>query len=211
MKGKKVFYIVLTLICMSPFMVKADCDYQRLAELSKLASNVKLSYNYQFIDYYPQFTITATNLTNDIYMIDNYGTRFSAVGEVSSVYKDGNKLRFTFYSNDPSCLGREISTKYVNLPEFNPRYNSDECKAYPNFSLCQMWTDTSFSNKQFENELANYEEELEEEDNVHKQEVSVWSVILEFLLNNAFGFAIFGVIVLILVGMLIYNRFKGRR
>ena len=72
------------------------------------------------------------------------------------VYKDGNKLRFTFYSNDPSCPGREISTKYVNLPEFNPRYNSDECKAYPNFSLCQMWTDTSFSNKQFENELANY-------------------------------------------------------
>ena len=74
-----------------------------------------------------------------------------------------------------------------------------------------MWTDTSFSNKQFENELANYEEKLEEGDNVHKQEVSVWSIILDFLSNNVFGFAIFGVIVLILVGMLIYNRFKGRR
>ena len=213
MRFKRIKYLLFALICMcvTPLITHAECDYQRQAELSRLASNVQFSYNYQVVDYYPQFMITATNLTDDIYMVDNYGTMFSGKSEFTASYKAGNTITYTFYSNDANCRGEEISKRYVNLPEFNPRYNSDECKLYPNFSLCQMWTDTSFSAEQFESRLEEYKQEKSKKYAVNEEGNSIWNVILTFLSNNILGFVMVGIVILILIGMFVYNKLKYRR
>lgn len=213
MRFKRIKYLLFALICMcvTPLITHAECDYQRQAELSRLASNVQFSYNYQVVDYYPQFMITATNLTDDIYMVDNYGTMFSGKSEFTASYKAGNTITYTFYSNDANCLGEEISKRYVNLPEFNPRYNSEECKLYPNFSLCQMWTTTSFSAEQFEDQLAAYKHDNDIKYTPTEEKESIWKVILTFLSDNVLGFIVFGVTLLLLIVMVAYNRRKYRR
>lgn len=210
---KWIKFVCFSLLCLSvfPLITHAECGYQRQAELSRIASNVQFSYNYQFVDHYPQFMVTATNLTNDIYMVDNYGTVFSGKSEIMGTYKDGNTITFTFYSNDTNCHGEEISKSYVNLPEFNPRYNSEDCKLYPNFSLCQMWTTTSFSAEQFENQLSIYKKNNDIKYTPHKEKESIWKVILTFVFDNILRFVVFGVILLILVVMFVYNRKKNRR
>ena len=42
-------YVVFTFICMIfvPLVSYADCDYQREAELSRIASNVQINYTYE--------------------------------------------------------------------------------------------------------------------------------------------------------------------
>ena len=59
----RVKYVICALICMcvTPTFVHAKCDYQRQAELSRIASNVQLAYTYDSTE----FTVFVSNLTID--------------------------------------------------------------------------------------------------------------------------------------------------
>lgn len=160
---RKIKYFVFAIICMciTPLITHAECDYQRLAELSRIASNVQFNYNYD-LSQGLSFTLYVTNLTNDIYAVDAYGNRFSGAGEKSLVYssadvtgfQNGDQVAFKFYSNDNNCKDEEIVTKYVNFPTYNPYSRFDICRQYPNFKYCQMWIDTSYlTYEEFEQEL----------------------------------------------------------
>ena len=160
---KKVKYLFFAIVCMcvTPLITHAECDYQRLAELSRIASNVQFNYTYD-LSQGLTFTLYVTNLTNDIYVIDEYGNRFSGTGEKSLLYsaadvsgfQNGDQVAFKFYSNDNNCKGAEIVTKYVSFPQYNSYSRLDICKQYPDFKYCQMWIDTSFLDYDtFEKEL----------------------------------------------------------
>ena len=211
---KKIKYLVLMIICMCvvPLTTHAQCDYQRLAELSRIASNVQFNYTYEMVDSYPNFSVILSNLTNDIYIVDNFGKIFSGSEEFINPYKEGNTITFTFYSNDANCQGEELTKRYVSLPEFNPRYNTDECKLYPEFSLCQMWTNTSFSAEQFAIQLENYKQQLNASSILNAEpKGSSWDVILSFLSNNALIFSIIGILVLISICILIVRKIRHSR
>lgn len=211
---KKLKYLLFAIICMcvTPLITRAECDYQRQAELSKLASNVQMSSSYQMVGNFPEFTITLTNLTNDIYVVDNFGKNFSGKAEISAPYKEGNNVEFTFYSNDANCRGEEIVTRYVNLPNFNPRYNTPDCKTYPDFSLCQMWVDTSFTPEQFASELEKYKQRISASMSQNVESYgSIFDVVFSFLSNNVFIFVIIGIVILISACVLLYRKFRYRR
>ena len=163
MKFKKIKYVFFAVICMcvTPLVTHAECDYQRQAELSRLASNVQMSYTYDVANGV-NFTLYMTNLTNDVYIVDEFGNTFSGVGEKSMLYsssnvsgfQQGKQVGFEIYSNDNNCKDYLIMTKYINFPKFNAYSTLDECKQHPNFKYCQMWVDTgSITYDQFIDEL----------------------------------------------------------
>ena len=78
MRFKKIKYVLFTLICMcvTPLITHAECDYQRQAELARLASNVQLTYTYNSDS---GFQVIMTNLTSDLYAVNNYGQTIMVV------------------------------------------------------------------------------------------------------------------------------------
>ena len=129
MRFKRMKYMLFALICMgvTPLITHAECDYQRQAELSRIASNVQFSYNYNMNEGLT-FTLYVNNLTDDIYVVDSYGQRLSGTGEKQLIYspsrvsgfQSGDQVRFEIYSNDSNCPNNLLITKYVNFPIFNP-------------------------------------------------------------------------------------------
>ena len=163
---KRFGYVIFTLFCMcvTPLITHAECDYQRKAELSRIASNVQLNYTYDMSNGVI-YTLYMTNLTDDIYVIDEYGNQFVGTGEKSLIYssvdvsgfRSGDQTAFKFYSNDNNCKGELITTKYVNFLKHNSYSNLEECKQNPSFKYCQVWLDTSHINyEKFKNELNQY-------------------------------------------------------
>ena len=70
----KYLTVLFVFLFIFPLNSKAECDYKRMAELNKIASNVQVVYNYDVgQDGVPVFKLNIGNITNDIYVEDNYG------------------------------------------------------------------------------------------------------------------------------------------
>lgn len=190
MRFKRIKYMFFALLCMcvTPIITHAECDYQRQAELARLASNVQLNYNYD-VSSGLKFTLYVTNLTNDLYMVDSYGNYFSGGAERSLVYSSNtvsgfnnkDNISFTIYSNDSECRGSELITKYISFPSFNPYSYNDECQENPNFKYCQTWMDTSSVNyDEFVNELAKYKSNSNAGNDI-KPTINLFEQILSYL------------------------------
>ena len=153
----KKCFCLLFLMLLFPLQAKADCDYKRQADLSKIASNVQISYSYLIDENHePQFFVNVTNLTDDVYIIDDYDNVLRGSGEKEIKYSRGSNIRFVFYSNDPNCLDEKITTRYLKIPYFNQYYNTEECKKYPNFKYCKLWNYETIGEEQYKEELAKY-------------------------------------------------------
>lgn len=196
MRVKQIKYVIFALICMcvTPLITHAECDYQRLAELSRLASNVQLSYTYSEES---GFQITMTNLTNDLYATNIYGQRINGGAERVFEAVSGS-YNYDIYSNDSNCPGEFLLRKSINLPVRNSYSYYDECKQYPNFKYCQMWSNISVTHEQFMEELEQYKGNVEEmKDQLTTEKVSIFDTLLEVLGANWFMFVFLGVVVLL--------------
>lgn len=196
MRVKQIKYVIFALICMcvTPLITHAECDYQRLAELSRLASNVQLSYTYSEEN---GFQITMTNLTNDLYATNIYGQRIDGGAERVFEAVSGS-YNYDIYSNDSNCPGEFLLRKSINLPVRNSYSYYDECKQYPNFKYCQMWSNISVTHEQFMEELEQYKGNVEEmKDQLTTEKVSIFDTLLEVLGANWFMFVFLGVVVLL--------------
>lgn len=196
MRVKQIKYVIFALICMcvTPLITHAECDYQRLAELSRLASNVQLSYTYSEEN---GFQITMTNLTNDLYATNIYGQRIDGGAERVFEAVSGS-YNYDIYSNDSNCPGEFLLRKSINLPVRNSYSYYDECKQYPNFKYCQMWSNISVTHEQFMEELEQYKGNVEEmKDQLTTEKISIFDTLLEVLGANWFMFVFLGVVVLL--------------
>ena len=184
----------MIIIFIIPGIVQAECSYERTAELSRIASNVQFSYDY---DDDLNFNVTISNLTNDIYITDDSMNFFSGTGEKNMNYINGTSISYSIFSNDPSCKDEKLLTKYVNLPSYNYYYSSDECQRYPNFKYCTLWGATDIDVEQFESELAKYINS----DDVVNNEVKKNNLWLDFLEDNKVQIIVclIGVIVIALI------------
>ena len=223
MRFKRMKYMLFALICMgvTPLITHAECDYQRQAELSRIASNVQFSYNYNMNEGLT-FTLYVNNLTDDIYVVDSYGQRLSGTGEKQLIYspsrvsgfQSGDQVRFEIYSNDSNCPNNLLITKYVNFPIFNPYSNLDDCKQNPNFKYCQIWMDTSsVTHEQFTSELNSAKNQPTEEAEEIKQ--SIFEEILSVLARPQIMIVGSILLILVLISLFIYilkrKNIKGGR
>ena len=215
---KKIKYILFTLVCVfiTPLVTRAECNYQRQAELSRLASNVQFSYTYD-ITTGVDFTLYMTNLTDDIYIVDEFGNVFNGAGEKSKLYssntvsgfQQGNQVRFEIYSNDNECKNYLIMNKYVNFPKFNIYSTLDECKQHPSFKYCQIWADTASINyDQFINELnvsLNTTKTIREE-----AEENIWEEIFNFF-KQPHILIVGSILILLLLSVVVWKIIRRKR
>ena len=206
MRFKRIKYMLFALICMcvTPLITHAECDYQRQAELSRLASNVQLTYTYSQEN---GFEIIMTNLTNDLYAVDMYGQIISGGAERTFNYASGS-YSFDIYSNDSACRGESLLRKSINLPTMNEYSYYDECKQYPNFKYCQVWGSFSIDQDQFMTEFEQYKTSVEDKKNESvEKENGVFEVVFDILKNNLFMFIFLGCVILLTI---IVVNFKKR-
>lgn len=208
---KYVKYCIVFIIGMSilPFIAHAECDYQRKAELSRIAGNVKLAYEYDVKEEL-KFSVKITNITNDIYLVDGLNNTFSGSSEMSHRYKDGQTVRYTIYSNDNNCRGEELLTQYISLPYYNIYHDYSSCKLHPNHNYCKMWSDTrAVSRDKFEQVM--YAETLKKNiASINEEENETFvDNILDFINEYKFIIIITGVVILIIViGLLIRRHIR---
>lgn len=165
MKSKILFFLLFGVLLI-PFNIRAECDYQRKAELMKLASNVKISYNYVLNEQKrPVFTTHLTNVSSDIYVVDMFGVEYRDF----VVSLPETVARVHIYSNDVNCPEKLLSLT-LNVPSYNIYSELPEC-AHNSNTLCDMWLDTSsYSEEEFKkivtkNAFNSSEEIISESDN----------------------------------------------
>lgn len=203
-----VNYLMFLLICifMSPLIVNADCDYQRISDLKKIASNVQFNYSYDLNSVQrqtlngintvnePSFSVDISNITGDIYVIDNIDNVFNSDTTLS--YDSINRIEYDIYSRDVNCPDKLLSTKYITIPRFNDYSLSNECKQYPNFKYCSLWQDSdAIYSDDFDSELALYKKNISSKSKVNKESsgikmnwyyVIVPVILVLFILGFAF-------------------------
>lgn len=152
----KYLFVFLGSLFIFPLVSSAECSYERQAELSKIAANVKFSYTYDVSNSEPIFMVDISNVTNDIYVEDGYGEILTK--NASKVYTHGQTIDFSIRSKDNNCYGEKIINQYVTLPNFNVFSTYPECSTHPEFKYCQAWMNegTNLSKDDFDAELDKY-------------------------------------------------------
>ena len=159
---KKTFLLLaLSILFLLPLNVKAECNYERQAELSRIAANVQLSYTYKIEnDNVPTFYVNVLNVSDDIYVVDQENN-YQAQGAESTFRYTGGTAKYDIYSKDPNCYGEKLLTQYVTMPVFNSYSTSEECKEVTNFKYCQAWLDTEITEDEFLEAIKAYKNSLE--------------------------------------------------
>ena len=145
MKNRYVNYFLVLVFCLfvSPLVSYASCDDSRLAELSKIASNVQFSYSYDVVLNRPEFKVNMSNITSDIYVVDSFENVFTGF-EASYGYQFINTITYDIYSNDINCQGEKLMRKSVNIPSYNKYSMYKECENHRDLSACQLWSNVWF-------------------------------------------------------------------
>lgn len=159
MRNVKYLLFILFLV-MFPLSVNAECDYQRMAELNKIASNVQLSYSYEIDDrVYPAFFVSISNITDDIYIsFDPSGANRKLIYENSEnipIYHAGSN-EFYIYSRDVNCNAELLQVKYITIPSFNSFSQYKECQNNPNFKYCKLWGNFDLTDSEFYEKYSSY-------------------------------------------------------
>ena len=187
---KRIIIILILILLVPTVKVKAiSCDYNELARLKKLASNVNISYDYIEQDNDVTFTVTLNNLNDELYFVDmtDYQTYNYEKEEIKiSGYRSGQTVRYVFYASDSSCQEALYTTR-VSFPSYNPYYKDVICEGVENFSLCQKWSSQNLSYESFLNKVQAYKDSLKIDDNEEPtptvSETSWIQLVIGFLLD----------------------------
>lgn len=160
---RRIGYLLFTIVCIFffPLVAHAECDYQRMSELNKIAGNVQIKFSYETVKNaegrYERVNnyLNFLNITNDIYVVDDWGVLIEQDGAVS--YDALNNIGFSIYSKDVNCYGEKISKKYIDIPHVNTYYFTDDCRDNPNFKYCSLWLNSNYVDYDaFKKELSDY-------------------------------------------------------
>ena len=178
MKSLRYVFIFVLAMLFFPVITRAECSYERISELSKIAGNVQFSYSYEVNNNRPTFYVDITNVIGDIYVKEGDNV-FYTDSEVQ--YNSGKTIDFVIYSNDPLCKGTTILVRNITLPAFNKYSAYKQCQKYSEFERCYKWANTShLSYDDFYRELTNYIGTLNQDQDDATETYS----FIDFLRNN---------------------------
>ena len=174
-------YLLFFAVCVffSPIVASAECDYSRMAELNKIASNVQFSYSYEIDDKgIPRFSVNISNIINDIYILDEYGNTFNS--DTVKQYSFKNSVNYLIYSNDVNCKNEKLLNKTVTFPNYNIYSKLKECQENSGFELCSNWLSNSsiYSENDFYLKLKEYKRQNDFNNNTNNIEKVDFSNII---------------------------------
>ena len=186
----KIKYLLLLLILI-PFTVLADnCDPNDKLRYSKLASNIKFNYDYVEENNNVTFKIIITNLSKELYIIDNKGNKItyqkSNKGEIVLTDYSSGEYNFKIFSLDKTCKNQLISNKTIKLPDYNPYANEKICEGIEEYELCQKWKKNDLDHDQFITKVTKYKNEKNKIEKSEETEEDITNNIIVWLINHYF-------------------------
>lgn len=160
---KKIKYVLLILLVTLSINVRAadNCDSKELKRLKELAKKVEFDYDYKLVNDEAVFSISATNLNEDlrVLIIENYyeDKYREFKGETSASldgFKSGERVVVTikgFVAN--GCSGVTVLTKTVKLPYYNYYYDWNRCSGNENFKYCKYLLDANITKEEFDKQF----------------------------------------------------------
>ena len=153
--------VVLIVLSFLPFLIKAkECDWSEKSFEKNLAANIGWSYEYYTKNNKMYFDITATNIYEDLYIVnDDTKEKYSGSEVVVRNVSDNQKLHFLVYSK---ICEEQVADKYITLPVYNPYHDTEYCKGISEFSLCSKWipVSSSMTEKMVKQQTDEYREKL---------------------------------------------------
>lgn len=180
-------YGLLFIIIMVVFNVKAitleECTTEKMNALKEIANKMEFNYTYEMKEKdgekYPEFTINATGLhediktliINDFYSLDYKEIKNNNGKGTITGYGEGETVTITMKAYTPDkCSTKTVAVKQVKLPYYNQFYDKEFCLTNPNFKYCDEFTDTKITIEQYNREKNKYLEEQKTEEPVTEKE-----------------------------------------
>lgn len=193
-------YFLFSMFCLLflPLVTFAKCSDSRMAELNKIASNVKISYGYDVSSDSIEYDVYIANLTNDVYVLDSYDNIFSGTNDIIKHYSHdeeimffpGDTISFKIYSNDINCKDEILTNKYITLLNYNHYSLSQECINNPKFKYCNLWKNPAGIDQElFDSELQAYLNNKKNVKNIEDSE-NVYNIFFDNVIFMAILFFI---------------------
>ena len=202
------YIIFVTLIMlMLPLKVSAKCDYNDFSRIKSLANNVSLSYDYIETNEGIMFSITISNMSKEIYIIDRYFGNTYHYNDGNDIvineFSAGYSIKFDIYTTNSDCANTFLSSQYINLPSYNYYYKDPLCSGLESHGLCQKWARLELDYEGFKIKINDYKRSLEKEPDppvlVEKTD-GIIDHILSFLASNYY-YILPGIIIVSLFGI----------
>ena len=201
MRNRIIFLLLLLLL---PVAVNAyECNDNEIARLRKVASNVTASYDYQEANNNVTFSVTLTNLTNDVYIIDSVtgaSYYYNGNNEITiNGYAAGTKIKYYIYPTKQNCMESYLNVRYVNLPYYNQYYNSEVCINNTN-QLCNKWRKTTLSYEEFVKRIKeNNNDGQQEEIQNNEEKNTIFDYVSQFIYEYYVYIIGAGLIVIVII------------
>lgn len=203
---KRIIIVFILMLLVPLTYAKASCDYNEIAKLKKIASNVNVDYDYVEKNNSVTFTVRLTNLNNKIYFVDNTNYKkylYTKDEIVISNYSDSQTIKYVFYPSDSSCGNQPLYTINLTLPTYNKFYTDSICKGIESYSLCQKWSTHNLNYDKFIEKVQDYKNSIIIEsppEEIEEVTETFGNMIISFLINYYYLF----IIVFIIIFALIY-------
>lgn len=212
MKKILVILFMLFIFKINTFALKyGGCEYSDVARLKKLVTNINVTYNYRIVNNTAYFDVTLTNLTTDMYVMDNVNKQkyYNIVNGELTIYNYAtNSVTFKIYSNKNECRDILLGSKYATLPIYNSYYKADVCKNVENLVYCNKWVSKSYSYDEIKKAVDEYNEKQENQNKPTPEPVHIktfWEKLLSLYIS--YYYIILPVIIaLCIVGIQIKKR-----
>jgi len=202
---KKVIFIILI---MFPFLVYADCDYEKFNEHTKLANNITYEVNYYTGE--KKFGVVLYNVYDGIYVTYNnsiYNADDENIVFIGNI-PQGEFVKISVYSPVEEC-NSFIRTINVSVGYYNNYYDDPRCSKYKDIlNICSnKYLEYEPNEDLLESTIKNYKSTFKEEKKTEKneEEVTLFDIIYNF-------FSVWGIpiILMIVVSIITITFFKAR-
>jgi hypothetical protein len=194
--------VILSFIIYKPcaHALSEACTAAEKTRLRELATATKISYEYivepgineEFTKRY--YKVTVSNFKADFYVYNETNGMFISYKNDNTATYDlynGGTYLFPFYgATGTACDGYLITTKNIQIIEYNP-YSSDPlCKGHENYELCKKFTNIKVDTyDEFKLRVAAYIKSLDKKDDDQGGKSSdpdntIWDNIKNFITHN---------------------------
>lgn len=194
----------MSVLCILPNKIKASCSDSELIRLSNLAKNVQYSYTYD--DDKKLFTITFSNLTNELKLVNYYDDKeYVANGEINIEKNSPGNYKFEIYSNDNKCTYDVLISKYVQIPYLNRYKDEEQCKGIEDFKYCSKWLSSDISYETWNSKVNEYRNNLKEKKQESNTKKNLFDQIREFYIDNYY-IVLPSILVVVLIAIYIKDK-----
>lgn len=209
--GKIIVLLAFLVFC--PKHVQALlCENEEKVKWQSLAQNVNMSYDAIEKDGKVTFTVTFSNLVENMLIVDEKTGReypYTKPELTITGLRPNTSYRYGVYTSEFRCSHTLFYTLYANIPPYNPYHNDEICRGIETYKLCQKWTNISYTYDEWKKEVNQYKESLDENKPVEEvqRKESLIDKIVDFYARTYY---IILPVIIIFGGIVIYVYNKRR-